>query len=128
MFWPWRLKKYQITADELHRRMAHGERFTLIDVRTEGEFYGPDGHLPGARLVPLARLKKEGPAAAGSASPVISVCSRGFRSFRALQVLLQFRPETLSLKGGMTAWNRKGFEVIRGRQLGPAAPPVKQEC
>jgi len=44
------------TADEVRAFLRDGsaESYNLIDVRQPGEYEG--GHLPGARLIPMAKL------------------------------------------------------------------------
>jgi rhodanese-related sulfurtransferase len=125
-----RFRKYAVEARELHRRMASGERFTVIDVRREDEFRGEEGRIPGARLVPLSRIRAEGSAALADVGdgPLLLVCSRGLRSALALALLRKSGRELISLKGGMKAWSRSGFEVIRDPAPGHPLMPARKEC
>ncbi|MCB9682666.1 MAG: MBL fold metallo-hydrolase [Alphaproteobacteria bacterium] len=77
----------------------------IIDVRSVMEFEGPDGHIPGAELVPLASL---GVVAASwdKDTPLITVCRSGGRSARAALGLMSMGfDKVVSMRGGMMAWN-----------------------
>jgi len=48
-----------IDPAELKRRLDNGEQLVLLDVRTEEEFFGPLGHIPAAKRIPVADLSRE---------------------------------------------------------------------
>ncbi len=86
-------------------------RLRVIDVREPHEFFGAEGHVPGAELVPLASLE----AAAAQwprDEPLVVVCRSGGRSSRAAQLLnmLGFKHVT-NLLGGMIAWKALNLPV-----------------
>jgi sulfur dioxygenase len=86
----------------------------LVDVREPDEFSGPLGHIKGARLIPLAQLKKQS-AQLDREQPIITVCRSGARSAQAA-VLLQkagFRA-VANLAGGMLRWRAAGYPVQDG--------------
>jgi uncharacterized membrane protein YdjX (TVP38/TMEM64 family) len=62
-----------IDPDELKRRLDRGERLALLDVRTEEEFDGPLGHIPGAKNIPIAELSREISKMERSEKPLITV-------------------------------------------------------
>ncbi len=102
-----------VKVDDLHRRMAKGEKFFLLDVRTAQEYRGPEGRIPGAVLVPLKEIKQRGAEAIGEFSgEVIAICSHGLRSRVARSILIKQGLRPLSLSGGMKAWAQKGYELI----------------
>jgi len=74
----------------------------FVDVRTEREY--TNGHIPGARNIPLNQLSKrmnEIP----KDTKVIVVCQSGSRSARGTMKLLKSGySQVFSLKGGMIAW------------------------
>jgi phage shock protein E len=86
-----------------------------IDVREPGEW--EEGHLPQARLVPLAtlpeRLAELEQAAGGKDLPVVLYCRTGSRATRAKQ-LLEAAGFTRVVNGG-------GLRAMSG---GPPPPPI----
>lgn len=87
---------------EVQQRLDKGEKLTVIDVRTPEEF--AQGHIPGARLIPLNEL----PARAGEIDrhdEVILVCRSGNRSAQAYRVLEGLGYDKLrNMPGGMMSW------------------------
>ena len=102
-----------IAVDEMHKRQARGEKFLIIDVREKSEFDGPDGRIPGAVSVPFLKAIGKAPGMIDQASePAILVCRKGLRSWIALALSGVRGRDVYSLKGGMKAWNKRGFEVV----------------
>ena len=87
--------------------------YTLLDVRQPGEY--EIEHLPGAKLIPLTRLK-DIYGQLDLEKPVIAYCAIGGRSQAASQLLagLGFR-EVYNLRGGIRAW--KGTKAAGPREL-----------
>lgn len=77
----------------------------VVDVREPAEFHGPLGHVPGARLLPLAELgARMGELARDR--PVVTVCRSGARSAQAaLQLSKAGFGAVANLAGGMLRWN-----------------------
>jgi rhodanese-related sulfurtransferase len=95
----------------------HAGGAMVIDVREPHEYVA--GHVPGARLVPLASL----PAHAGSlrpGGPVYVICASGNRSLAAARFLAGRGIDAKSVAGGTSGWTGLGLPVIRGRQEGAA--------
>lgn len=92
---------------------AHRDNVALIDVREPQEFTGELGHVPGAQLVPLARLL-DAADAWDRERAIVLVCRSGGRSARAATELAKrgFR-QLYNLKGGMLAWNEARLPVER---------------
>jgi rhodanese-related sulfurtransferase len=102
-----------MTSFELAPHAVEPADFTVIDVRTPGEF--ASGYVPGAVNVPLDEL--------GAAMPVLReramegrllvVCASGNRSGRARAALAEAGIPAVSLVGGTTAWQSGGRELSR---------------
>ena len=93
-----------LDADDAKQYMAkHPEgSYTLLDVRQPGEY--EIEHIPGAKLIPLTRLKDTYDQLELD-KPVIAYCAIGGRSQAASQLLagLGFK-EVYNLRGGIRAW------------------------
>ena len=90
---------------------AHADGALVIDVREPYEYLA--GHVPGAVLIPLARLPHQaGELPAGE--PVYVICASGNRSWTAAQFLAQRGIDARSVIGGTGDWLASGLPVIRG--------------
>ena len=92
------------------------ERITILDVRQPREY--EEGHLPGARLIPLTELNERF-AEIDPRKPTVVYCASGNRSRIASQMLVAKGFEAVyNLTGGMHAWN--GHTAIGEPTLGLA--------
>lgn len=108
--------KPNLGAAELHRRIRHGERLLLLDVRDYTEFAG--GHIAGARLLPLRELEHRA-AELDRNRPVVCVCRSGKRSAQAAATLTSLGFVSVAqLDGGLIAWEQAGLPMERN----PHAP------
>jgi glyoxylase-like metal-dependent hydrolase (beta-lactamase superfamily II)/rhodanese-related sulfurtransferase len=92
----------------------HTQSVQVVDVREPDEFFGPLGHIAGAKLIPLGDL-------AARASelprdrPVVAVCRSGSRSARATAILQQAGfTDVANLAGGMLRWCAERYPVEGG--------------
>lgn len=93
-----------------------GEGARIIDVRSPAEFESV--HIPGSYNVPLDLLSEHREELTRSVrDPVILVCASGMRARQADEALRGAGYDRLSvLEGGITAWEQRGQDVIRGAQ------------
>ena len=92
----------------------------IVDVREPSEW--ARGHIPGARLVPLAQLRAD-PDAAKLGSKVIFVCASGGRSLTAAKLAdARGIADVISLDGGTSGWLVVGLPIVVPE---PAAPVAK---
>jgi rhodanese-related sulfurtransferase len=83
----------------------------IVDVREPGEW--STGHLPGARLVPLAELRAN-PKEALLRDGVIFVCAAGVRSQTAARLAEQLGYSVLyNLTGGTRSWVNAGLPLVQ---------------
>jgi sulfur dioxygenase len=93
--------------------VEHRPQLTLLDVRSNEEFNGPDGHIPGSQLIPLPELLDRLPEIPLE-HPVVVVCHAGSRSGLAAQQLLRAGLEQVaSLHGGISRWQAEGYPIER---------------
>jgi rhodanese-related sulfurtransferase len=87
--------------------------FCVVDVRSEGEFRGPLGHIHDSVLIPLPDLDsraKELP----RGRALLLVCRSGKRSRVACEKLIELDVgPVVNLEGGMIAWNLAQLPVER---------------
>jgi rhodanese-related sulfurtransferase len=111
----------ELTAEELHTRLAQGENIYILDTRTEPEFL--NSHLPGAYSAPGGQLavtvtdivrKRD--------APIVTNCAGRTRSLLGAHLLRRMGfPQVYALKGGTGAWRIAGYGAEL--QSGPGATP-----
>lgn len=92
---------------------AHADGAFVIDVREPQEYV--DGHVPGARLMPLGGLAHRA-AELPASEPVYVICASGNRSRTAAQSLARHGIDARSVQGGTGAWRARGLPVVQGAQ------------
>ncbi len=90
---------------------AHAAGGYVIDVREPDEYL--TGHVPGAKLVPLARVGAFA-ADASCGQPIFVICASGNRSKAAAGLLAQRGCEAYSVVGGTSAWAQAGHPLKLG--------------
>jgi sulfur-carrier protein adenylyltransferase/sulfurtransferase len=92
----------EIQPSQLAERLQRGEKLEIIDVREPYEW--AIGHIPGARLVPLAQIGEEIPRL-DKRRETILYCKVGARSaFAAQQLLNAGVTDVRNLAGGILRW------------------------
>jgi methyl-accepting chemotaxis protein/rhodanese-related sulfurtransferase len=84
--------------------------FYIVDVRGQDEFFGPDGYVEGANLMPLRENLEAKLGQLNMAAPTLFICRSGGRSARGARIAqsLGFK-KVYNLQGGMLEWAGKGF-------------------
>lgn len=96
----------EITAAEVSRRLAAGEKLHLIDVREPNEF--AISKIPGAELIPMRQIPGELQSleAKVDEAPLMVFCHHGVRSLNVVNWLRQQGLEACqSIAGGIDAWS-----------------------
>ena len=83
----------------------------VLDVRDESEFHA--GHIRGAKLIPLLKLKDRlGELERYREKPIVVICRSGSRSSTACALLGKNEfGQAYSLQGGITAWQKADLPV-----------------
>lgn len=101
----------ELTPSEFQRIAALGTH-QLIDVRTPQEF--STGHIAGAINIDWTAANYEASFSRIDASrPVLLYCHSGGRSEQALEHLLGKGYRVQHLEGGIAAWRKAGFVVVK---------------
>ncbi len=106
-----------IQADGARELLVRDPDLQVVDVRQPGEY--AQGHIPGARLMPVAHLGDKMDELDRN-KPVLAYCAVGGRSRVAAQMLAgKGFDQVLNLAGGFKAWNGwTGFgEYDQGLEL-----------
>ena len=100
-----------LSAAELSEKIKSASRPLVLDVREPEEYR--DGHISGAKLIPLGELErrmKELP----KSKEIVCVCASGSRSSSATRMLVTAGYNAINMKGGMFTWSRSGLPVKKG--------------
>ncbi len=96
---------------DIHTYAARRDDGVTVDVRERGEY--ADGHVPGARLIPMgqlaARLGELDPG-----TPVHVICASGNRSRAMTDLLNAAGFDAVSVAGGTHGWITAGHPVEVG--------------
>ncbi len=117
------LRKVKEQIDEVDPKQVHdltqnGNGAVIVDVREQHEF--EQSHIPGALHVPRGHLESRIEGAVGDRSQrVILYCASGNRSAYAAQTMhdLLGYEDVASMRGGITLWKDRGYEVEVPRAL-----------
>ena len=99
----------EIYVTDLEESVRSGA--TLVDVREAREF--AEGHVPGARNVPMAQLPG-GLDGVDRDRPVLLICWSGNRSGAMCDVVRAAGYDAVNVGGGTAAWIRAGRPVEAG--------------
>jgi rhodanese-related sulfurtransferase len=114
----------EMTAEELHTRLARSEKLYILDTRTEPEFLG--SHLPGAYSAPGGQLALTVTDIVQERSiPIVTNCAGRTRSLLGAHLLRRMGfPQVYALKGGTGAWRIAGYGSELQSGLGTTVPPA----
>lgn len=92
-----------IEAGELYEKLAMGETFCVLDVRTESEY--AEAHIPGSVLIPLHELPARCGELPNGGTPIAIVCEYGQRGISACSFLAENGFHDLfNVDGGLGHW------------------------
>lgn len=97
-----------VSPEEVWEKKDH---LCLIDVRSQEEFTGELGHVPGSKWIVLDILNDQLDQLATN-KPIVFICRSGMRSAKASQIAKDNGFEvTYNMAGGMLAWNSKKLKI-----------------
>jgi adenylyltransferase/sulfurtransferase len=100
----WAMQAHQITAQELFNRLSQKEDIFLLDVRSPAEH---QQYNMGGTLIPLDQLPQHLQDIPVD-KPIVVICHSGYRSQRALEMLVAAGITAVSnLVGGIVAWQQQ---------------------
>jgi rhodanese-related sulfurtransferase len=101
-----------VNAEGIREKLKSKETI-LLDVRTAQEFN--DGHIKGARLIPVAEISNRiNELAPFKSKEIVVYCRSGHRSATASMVLKKNGfTRVVNLQGGIINWSSKGYETVQ---------------
>lgn len=113
-----------LTAEDLHARLARGEKLYILDTRTEPEFL--NSHLPSAYCAPGGQLALTvTDIVQDRNAAIVTNCAGRTRSLLGAHVLQRMGfPQVYALKGGTGAWRIAGYGDELRSGPGAAVPLV----
>jgi rhodanese-related sulfurtransferase len=112
-----------VTAKQAYELLSQLD-LDIVDVREISEW--ATGHLPGARLVPLAELRERTQASLPR-DGVLFVCAAGARSETAARLALQNGlTKVYNLAGGTRGWQKAGLPLAKDADVVELAPTLRR--
>jgi len=104
----------ETNVDAVKKRLDHGDKFVLVDVREESEF--AKDHLPGAIHLGKGIIERDIEARVPELNTeMILYCGGGFRSALAADNLQKMGyTNVISMDGGIRDWREKGYPLEPG--------------
>ena len=97
---------------EIAPKQVDSKNYELIDVRTEEEFYGELGHVPGSTLITLGEDLDKYLESKNKLEKIVFICRSGNRSGQAAELAMEKGfTDVLNMSGGMLLWNELGLET-----------------
>jgi uncharacterized membrane protein YdjX (TVP38/TMEM64 family)/rhodanese-related sulfurtransferase len=108
-------EKPMLPIESLKQQLDAGDDVLLLDVRPATDFTGEQGHIAGARSLPLEALPAHlAELADHKQRPIRLVCRTDRRSAQAARLLAEAGyTDARVIRGGMTAWQANGWPVVR---------------
>jgi uncharacterized membrane protein YdjX (TVP38/TMEM64 family)/rhodanese-related sulfurtransferase len=102
-----------LRVEVLKQRLDAGEDVLVLDVRAAPDFRGEQGHIVGARNIPVEELADRLPELTQDLSrPIAIVCRTDRRSAAAARILVHNGfTDVHVVRGGMTLWNKAGYRL-----------------
>jgi rhodanese-related sulfurtransferase len=93
-----------VSAEEAYNLIKDDKEFIILDVRTKEEY--DDGHIPGAKLIPVQVLPmKLNELSEYKDKPILVYCASGGRSPRAVDTLVNDDFQNIyHLNRGISSW------------------------
>ncbi len=96
---------YEITPEEVKRKLDQGDKFTLLDVREPWEF--ETASIDGAKLIPMGDIPARANQELDPDDHIVVICHHGVRSMNVTAWLRQQGFEKAqSMRGGIDVWSR----------------------
>ncbi|WP_246539887.1 VTT domain-containing protein [sulfur-oxidizing endosymbiont of Gigantopelta aegis] len=112
-------KKNRIDIDVLKQAMDNGDDFLLLDVRTDEDYVGEQGHISTSVQIPVEQLEQriaelKDRLAGDYEKRIVTICRTDRKSTKAAEILTNNGFNNVKVvKMGMTDWNKKGYPNVQ---------------
>jgi rhodanese-related sulfurtransferase len=108
-----RVNVRECTIEDIQKRIAAGESFSLYDVREESEYAA--GHLPGAKSLGKGIIERDiEQLVPDFDQELVLYCGGGFRSILAADNLQKMGyTNIISMDGGYRAWKEARYPIAK---------------
>ena len=109
--------KPMMGVDELKIKLDSNQDFLLLDVRSEQDYVGEQGHIEGSVIIPLEELPNRiNEISNYIEKTVVTICRTDRRSVKAALILAkQGFADVHVAKQGMTDWIKKGYAINKSK-------------
>ena len=105
------MSDYEISVEDVKRKLDAGESFVLLDVREPWEF--ETARVAGAKLMPMGDVPSRAHQELDPEEHIVVMCHHGVRSMNVTVWLRQQGFENAqSMRGGIDAWSRNVDEKV----------------
>jgi len=102
---------YEITAEDVKRKLDNRDDFTLLDVREPWEF--ETAHIANSKWMPMGDVPQRAHQELDPDQHIVVMCHHGVRSMNVTVWLRQQGFEKVqSMRGGIDAWSRLVDEKV----------------
>jgi len=107
--------KPMVSVDELKHKLDAGDDFLLVDVRSEEDYVGEQGHVEASVLIPLEEIEaRMEELEKFQDKTILTICRTDKRSAKAAQILSKHGfSDVRVVKQGMTDWNKKSYPAVK---------------
>ena len=105
----------ETTVDEVKKRLDHGDKLVLVDVREDREFDAD--HIPGAVHLGKGVIERDIEGKYPDVkTELVLYCGGGFRSAMAADNLQKMGyTNVISMDGGIREWREKAYPLEKGK-------------
>ena len=103
----------EITPGELFERFNSNNPPLILDIRSEKEFNGSDGHIPNSKSITIMKLKSNFEELESfKEKEIVTICPGGGMSLIAVEVMEEAGfQDVKSLHGGLDLWKENGYPI-----------------
>ncbi|MFK5985207.1 MAG: VTT domain-containing protein [Pseudomonadota bacterium] len=111
--------KKMMSISELKQQLDKGDDILLLDVRTDEDYVGEQGHIAGSLLIPVEQLEQRidelGELLGNDFNKtIVTICRTDRKSTKASHILSNNGFTNVHIaKMGMTDWNKKAYPLAR---------------
>lgn len=104
-----------LDVDSLKQKLDNNEDILILDVRSEEDFVGEQGHINNAKNIAVEDLANRiEELVERTEKPIALICRTDRRSAKAAQILTKNGfADVHVVKQGMTDWNEKGYPIVK---------------